>query len=107
MRSGAGVGDIEQIEVGGDVHLLGVIAAVGFGEVEDEVGVAFGEAEQGLLAAIEHVIGGLVAELLQGFEDFFAVVLDRLPLAFLLAFALTRRRNFFAATSPASSSHRS
>ena len=88
-------GNLEQIQECGDLHLLGVVAGVGFGEVEDEIGAAFCEPEQGLRAAIENVIRGLMAELLQGFEDLFAVVLYRLLLAFLLPLALARRGNFF------------
>ena len=46
VRSRAGVGDIEQIKECSDVHLLGVVARIGFREVEDEIGAAFGESEQ-------------------------------------------------------------
>ena len=96
VRPRAGVGDLEQVEECSDVHVLGVVAGVGFGEVEDEVGVAFGEREQGLRAAVEDVIRRLVAELLQGLEDLFAVVLDRLLLALrFLPLALARRGRFF------------
>jgi hypothetical protein len=95
VRSGAGVGDIEQVQECSDLHLLGVVARIGFGEVEDEVGVAFGECYEGLRAAVEHVIRRLVAQLRQGFEDLFAVVFDRLLLARRFAFALARCRNLF------------
>ena len=77
------------------MHLLGVIARIGFREVENEIGATFGESEQGLRAAVENVIRRLMTELLQGFEDLFAVVLYRLLLAFLLPLALARCRNFF------------
>ena len=95
VRSGAGVGNIEQIQKCGDLHLLGVIARIGFREVENEIGAAFGESEQRLRPAVENVIRRLVTELLKGFEDLFAVVLYRLLLALLLPFAFARRRNFF------------
>jgi hypothetical protein len=88
VRSGAGVGDLEQIQECRDLHLLGVVAGIGFREVEDQIGVAFGEPEQRLRAAVENVIRRLMAELLQGCEDLFAVVLDRLFGAFLLPLAL-------------------
>ena len=102
-----GVGDFEQVEVRRYLHLLGVIAGVGLREVEDEIGPAFGKAEQRLRTAIEHLVRRLVAELLQGFEDFFTVVLFWLLLAILLPFAPARRRVFRSGTSAGSSSHTS
>ena len=107
VRAGAGVGDLEQVEKCGDLHLLGVVAGVGFGEVEDEVGVAFGEPEQRLRAAVENVIRRLVAELLQGFEDLLAVLLFRLLLAFLLAPCACAAEELLPALQQVASSHRS
>ena len=36
---GARVGASEQVEVRGDVHVLGVVAGVGLGQVEEQVGI--------------------------------------------------------------------
>ena len=46
VRASAGVGDIEQIKESCDLHLLGIVAGIGFREVEDEIGAAFGESEE-------------------------------------------------------------
>src|SRR5271170_7744121 len=84
VRSCAGIGDLEQIQKCSDVHLLRVIACIGFRKVENEIGATFGESEQRLRAAVENMIRRLMTELLQGFEDLFAVLLYGLLLAFRL-----------------------
>src|SRR6185312_13292727 len=63
LRIAASVGDVQQFEVSGDVLVHGVIAGVRLGEVDDEVGAAFGQRQQRLILAVEDVIGRLVTEL--------------------------------------------
>src|SRR5205085_3792575 len=46
VRPGARVGQADEVEVGGNVHLLGVVAGVGLGEVEYQVSAAFVERVQ-------------------------------------------------------------
>ena len=103
----AGVRDLEKVQERSDVHLLGVVAGIGFGQIEDEICAAPGRArEQGLRAPVENVIRRLVAKLLQGFEDFFAIVLLRFLLALRLSLALARLRTS-SGSSAGSSSHKS
>jgi hypothetical protein len=83
-RAAAGIRKTEQIKIGGDVHVLGVIAGVGLGEIEDEIGAATAERDQRLTGAVEHLIERLVAKLLQRFKDLFPVFLG----LFLFALAL-------------------
>ena len=57
VRAGAGVGDPEEIEVGGDVDVLGVVARVGLGEVENQVEIGARERLQRAGAAVQAMVG--------------------------------------------------
>jgi len=56
LRAATGIGNVDQIQVGGDVHVHRVIARVGLGEVEDEVGAAPCQRKQRLVLAVENVV---------------------------------------------------
>ena len=74
LWAAAGIGNVQQFQIGGDVLVHGVVAGVGLREVEDEVGAALCQRQQRLVLAVQNVIGRLVPELCQRLEDLFAVV---------------------------------
>ena len=71
----AGVWNSKQVHVSSDVHLFGVIACKGFGEIEHKIGSALRERRQALRCSIQHLIERLVPKFLQSLEDFFAIFL--------------------------------
>ena len=56
MRTGAGVADLQQIEEGGNVDVLAVVAGVRLGQVEDQIRRAARETEQAFLVRINTVL---------------------------------------------------
>ena len=92
VRSGPRVVEVEELQVGRDVHVLRVVAGVGLGQVEDEVRVELRERDERLLGAVEHLVERLVPELAQGLEDLLAVRLLALLLPALPADGFLRRR---------------
>src|SRR5215467_660632 len=67
VRPGARIAQAKQVKIGDDVHLLGVVAVPGFGEIEKEVDVAAGERVQRRGPTVQFNMGRFVAELLQRF----------------------------------------
>src|SRR5690242_5358955 len=63
VRATAGVANSEQVHVGRNVHLFGVVARKGFREVENQICATLGKRSQTLRRAVEHLIKGLMAEL--------------------------------------------
>ena len=88
LRAAAGVGNVQQFQIGRDVLVHRVVAGIGLGEVEDEVGAAPWQREERLFRAVEHLIGRFVPELCQRLEDLFAVMR---VFFFLRRFFLLRR----------------
>src|SRR5438105_5467782 len=74
MRPRTSVWNSQQIHVRGDVHLLGIVAGIGFCQIEDEVGTAFSQAIKRLWPPIEHVIERLMTELRQSVGNFLTVL---------------------------------
>ena len=74
LRAGARIAAAKEVEVRGDVRVLGVIAAVRFGEIEDQIGFQVGEGEQALNGAVEDRVEGIVSSLLQSLEDLLDVL---------------------------------
>src|SRR6185436_10260689 len=74
-RSRSRVRKVEEIEVGGDVQILRVVAPVGLGEVEDEVGLDARERLQAAPASVEAVLDHRVAPLDERVRDLLAVAL--------------------------------
>ena len=70
LRTGPGVGQLEQVEEGGDVRLLGVVAGVGLGEVEDEIRFETREVQERALV-VQLVEEGVVAVRAQRLEEFY------------------------------------
>src|ERR1700716_3035416 len=95
VRTGAGVAHLEQIEEGGDVDVLAVVAGVRLGQVEDQVRRAARETEQAFLA-LQQVEEGLVPPLLERLEHLLAREFGhplRLARGRSLRFVLLARRN--------------
>jgi len=77
----------QKVEIGCDVHLLGVVASERFSEVENEIRFALGQRRQTLRGTIQYLIRWLMTKLFESLENFFAVFL--LALGFLPGFFLT------------------
>src|ERR1700737_3044792 len=71
VRTRSGVAHLEQIEEGGDVDVLAVVAGVRLGQVENQVRRAARETEQAFLA-LQQVEEGLVPQLLERVEHLLA-----------------------------------
>src|SRR4029453_10040560 len=69
------VGKVEEIEVGGDVQILRVVAPVGLGEVENGVGFDARERLRAARASVEAVLDHRVAPLDERVRDLLAVAL--------------------------------
>src|SRR5262249_24710006 len=82
---------IEKIQIRRNVHVFGVVAGVGLGEIEDEIAVCAAHGGQRLYPPIEDLVARLVTKLGQRLEDLLAV---RLLFLFLFAAALPRGRLF-------------
>ena len=70
MRSGAGDALVDELEVGGDGVVGGVVTGERFGEVENEIAFHARERMQRLGRAIEAMERGLVSQLAQRVGDF-------------------------------------
>ena len=62
------------------MQIFGVVAAVAFDEIEDQIHLASSEGEERGVAAVELDVGRLVVELGESGEDFFAIELRALAL---------------------------
>ena len=98
VGAGARVGLAEEVQERRDVHVHRVVAGVGLGEVEDEVGLGAGDGDEGLVAPVEDLVDGLVAELDERVEDLLAIrnvfllLAPDLPLRLRFRRLLRRRR---------------
>src|SRR5438045_3566492 len=54
----------QKVHVRGNVHLLGIVAGIGFGEIEDEVSAAFSRSEEHTseLQSLRHLVCRLLLE---------------------------------------------
>ena len=80
--AGPGVAFVHEVEEGGEMHLLGIVAAVGLGEVEMKIGFAARDFLERSELAVDGDDGRLVAEGAQGVSDGFPVGFGRLLLSF-------------------------
>ena len=70
VRSGAGEALAEQLEVGGDAVVRGVVAGERFGQVEDQIAIQLREGVQAFRRSVEDVEVGVVPELAERLGDF-------------------------------------
>src|SRR5690349_16262466 len=63
VRTRTGVWKFQQIHISGNVHFFGVVASIGFSQIEYQVGAAFSQSVERLWPTVQHIIRRFVPKL--------------------------------------------
>ena len=75
LWTSSGVPAPKKIKVSRDVHFLSIVAGISLGKIEKQICIALSQTGKGFICAVERDVAGLVAQFLERFKDFLAVVL--------------------------------